>query len=76
MTFSFWKCLFGLHRKSDESPKEKNNTYNIYIYICILLSLVIYSLSKIVILHGLLESPNKRKCYQFLVCCVLTIKKQ
>ena len=40
------------------------------------LSLVIYSLSKIVILHGLLESPNMRKCYQLLVSSVLTIKKQ
>ena len=50
--------------------KKNNNIYIIYI----LLSLVIYSLSKIVVLHGLLESPNMRKCYQSLVCCVLTIK--
>ena len=34
MTFNFWKFLFGLHRKSDESPNEKKKqTYKIYIYI-------------------------------------------
>ena len=75
MAFNFWKLLFGLHRKSDEGPNKKTTTkpiYNIYI----LLSSVIYSLSKIVILHGLLESPYTTKCYQLLVCRVLTIKKQ
>ena len=42
----------------------------------IVLLLVIYSLSKIVILHrhGLLKSPDMRRYYQLLVCCVLTIK--
>ena len=44
--------------------------------VCKYLSSVIYSLPKIVILHGLLESPNMRKCYQLLVCLVLTIKNQ
>ena len=24
MTSNFWKFLFGLHRKSDEGPNEKN----------------------------------------------------
>ena len=48
--------------------------YYIYVYVLVL-SLVIYSLSKILTLHGLLESPNMRKCYQLLVCCALTIKK-
>ena len=55
--------------------KTKKHIIYTYIYIYIYLSLVIYSLSKIVVLHGLLESPNMRKCYQLLVCCVLTIKK-
>ena len=43
---------------------------HIYIYLYILSS-VIYVLSKIVILHGLLESPNMRR---LLVYCVLSIK--
>ena len=73
MTFNFWKFLSGLHRKVMKVPmKKKQHIYNI----CIPLSSLIYSLSKIVILHGMLESPNMRKCYQLLVCCVPTIKKQ
>ena len=38
----------------------------------IVLSLVIYSLSKILILYDLRKSPNMRRYYQLLVCCVLT----
>ena len=64
MTSNFCKFSFGLHRKSDEGSNEKY----------IVLSLVVYPLSKIVILHGLLKSPNMRRYYQLLVCCALTIK--
>ena len=56
--------------------KKKQQNISLIYNIDILLSSVIYSLSKIVILHGLLESLNMRKCYQLLVCRVLTIKKQ
>ena len=48
MTSKFCKFLFGLHRKSDERSMKNY----------IVLSLVIFSLSKIVILNGLLKSPN------------------
>ena len=40
----------------------------------IVLFLVIYSLSNTLILHDLSKSPNMRRYYQLLVCCVLTIK--
>ena len=65
MTCNFCKFLFGLHRKSDEGSNKKY----------IVLSLVIDSVSKIVISHGLLKSHNMRRYYyQLLVCCVVTIK--
>ena len=64
ITFNFCKFLFGIHRKSDEGSNKKY----------IVLSSVIYLLSNTVILHGLLKSPNMRRYYQLLVCCVLTRK--
>ena len=39
MTFKFWKFLFGLHRKSDESPDKKNTTHIIIIMIIIIMYL-------------------------------------
>ena len=38
-------------------------------FVCLLWSLI-------VIFHNLLESPHTTKCYQLMVCRVLTIKKQ
>ena len=71
---SFCSGCIGKVMKKKQKKKQQSISiiYDIYIYIP--LSSVIYLLSYIVILKCLLESPNMRKCYQLLVCRVLTIK--